>query len=329
MTLRRRDFLQLAAGAAALPATFGSARAQSYPARPVTMVVPVPAGGALDTVARIIAEGMRPTLGQPLIIENVTGASGTIGVNRVAKSAPDGHMIIYGAFATHVVSAAVYDLPYDPIGDFEPVGLISRTPWLIATKNALPVTDLKGLIAWLKANSDKASLGSAGPGSPSHIAGILFQQVTGTNFQFVPYRGTAPAMQDLVSGQIDLSIVDPIVCLPQFRAGRVKVHAVMAKSRTAMAPDIPTVDEAGAPGAHIAPWHAIWAPKGTPKPIVAKLNEAVVNALADPTVRQKLSEQSFELGTRDEQTPEYLATFHKAELERWRPIIKAAGIKPG
>jgi tripartite-type tricarboxylate transporter receptor subunit TctC len=329
MTLPRRRFLHLAAAAAALPALPRTARAQAYPSRPITMIVPVPAGGAMDTLARIVGQGMGTALGQPVVIENVTGASGSIGVGRVAHAAPDGYTLSYAAFATHVVSPATMSLPYDVLGDFAPIALISATPWLIAVKKDLPVSDLKGLIAWLKQNPDKASLGTAGVGSPSHIAAVLLQNLTGTRFQLVPYRGTAPAAQDLVAGQIDMSILDPVTCLPQLRAGRIKVLAVMAKSRTANAADVPTVDEAGSPGLYIAPWQAIWAPKGTPKEIIAKLNAAVVTTLADPAVRQKLAEQSYEVGPRAEQTPEYLGAFHKAETEKWWPIIKAAGIKGG
>jgi len=327
MIVGRRQFLQRAAGAATLLALPQHALAQTFPSRPITMVVPVPAGGAMDTLARIIAEGMKASLGQPVVIENVTGASGSIGVGRVARAAPDGNTIAYAAFVTHVLNAAIYQLPYDVVADFEPIAFIAGTPWLIVGKNDLPADDLKGLIAWLKANPDKASSGTAGPGSPSHLGGILFQNITGTRFQFVPYRGTAPIMPDLVGGQIDMAIVDPVTALPQFHARRIKVFAIMAKSRTATAPEVPTVDEAGVPGLHISPWQAIWAPKGTPREIVARLNGAVVDALSDPAIRKKLADQSYEIGPREEQTPEYLAAFHKAEIEKWWPIIKAAGIK--
>jgi tripartite-type tricarboxylate transporter receptor subunit TctC len=319
MMLRRRQFLHLAAGAVVLPAMPVAAQAQAFPSHPITMIVPVSAGGAMDMLARIVAQGMSASLGQPVIIENVTGASGAIGVGRVARATPDGYTLSYAAFATHVVSAATMTLPYDVIADFEPVALISATPWLIAAKNNLPANDLKSLVAWLKANPDKASLGTAGVGSPSHIGAVLLQNIT----------GTAPVIPDLVSGQIDMSILDPVTCLPQFRAGSMKVFAVMAKSRTANAPEVPTVDEAGAAGLYMAPWQAIWAPKGTPKDIIAKLNGAVVKTLADPAVRAKLAEQSYEVGPRVEQTPEYLGAFHKAETEKWWPIIKAAGIKGG
>jgi tripartite-type tricarboxylate transporter receptor subunit TctC len=281
----------------------------------------------MDTVARIVAEGMRQALGQTVVIENVTGASGSIGVGRVARATPDGYTISYGALVTHVVNAAVYQLPYDVVADFEPIAFIAGTPWLICAKKDLPADDLKGLIAWLKANPDKASSGTAGAGSPSHIGGILFQNITGTKFQLIPYRGTAPVIPDLVSGTLDMSILDPITALPQFRAGRFKVFAATSKTRTSTAPEVPTVDEAGVPGFYLSPWQAMWAPKGTPKEIVAKLNGAVVAALADPGLRKKLAEQSYEIGPREEQTPEYLAAFHKAEIEKWGPIIKAAGIK--
>jgi tripartite-type tricarboxylate transporter receptor subunit TctC len=329
MKLRRRQFLHLAAAVAAAPALPRAAGAQGFPSRPITIIVPVPAGGALDTNARLVASGMSPALGQPVVIENVTGASGSIGTGRVARSTPDGYTLIYGANVTHVLNAAVYNLNYDVVADFEPIALIGETPWLIVAKNDLPATDLRGLIAWLKANPDKGTCGTAGPGSPSHIAGVLFQQVTGTSFQFVPYRGVAPVIPDLISGNIDIAILDPITTLPQIRGGRIKAFAMMAKSRTATAPEIPTVDEAGAPGVYMSPWQAMWAPKGTPKDVVAKLNSAVVAALDDPAIRKKFAEQSYELTPRAQLTPEYLAKFHKEQIDKWWPIIKAAGIKPG
>ena len=328
--MKRRQFLRLIAGAAAAtPALPRLAEAQAYPSRPITMVVPVPAGGALDTNARLVAEGMRTALGQPVVIENITGASGSIGAGRVARATPGGYTLIYGAKVTHVLNGAVYNLNYDVVADFAPIALIGRTPWLIVGKKDLPANDLRGLIAWLKANPDKGTCGTAGPGSPSHIAGVLFQQVTGTSFQFVPYRGVAPVIPDLVGGQIDIAILDPITTLPQIRAGRIKAFAMMAKSRTAMAPDIPTTDEGGAPGVHMEPWQAMWAPKGTPKDVIAKLTGAVVAALSDPAIRKKFADQSYELTPREDLTPEHLAAFHKSEIEKWWPIIKKAGIKPG
>jgi len=329
MKLRRRQFLQLAAAAAALPALPRTAFAQAFPAKPITMVVPVPAGGALDTNARLIAEGMRAELGQAVVIENVTGASGSIGTGRVARAAPDGYNLVYGANVTHCLNAAVYNLNYDVVGDFTPVALIGWTPWLIVGKKDLPANDLKGLIAWLKANPDKGTCGTAGPGSPSHVAGVLFQKVTGTRFQFVPYRGVAPVIPDLIGGNIDIAILDPITTLPQIHSGRIKGFAMMAKKRTANAPDIPTTDEGGAPGVYMEPWQAIFAPKDTPKDVIARLNAGVVHALADANIRKKFIEQSYELPPREQQTPEYLAKFQKAEIDKWWPIIKAAGIKAG
>jgi tripartite-type tricarboxylate transporter receptor subunit TctC len=329
MKLSRRRLLQAAASTLIAPAMPATVRAQAFPSRQVTMVVPVPAGGALDTNARLIAEGMRATLGQPVIIENVSGASGSIGTGRVARSAPDGYTLVYGANVTHCLNAAVYDLNYDVVADFAPVALIGWTPWLIVGKKDLPVNDLKGLIAWLKANPDKGTCGTTGPGSPSHVAGVLFQKVTGTRFQFVPYRGVAPVIPDLIGGNIDIAILDPITTLPQIHAGGFKAFAMMAKSRTPTAPDIPTVDEGGAPGVYMEPWQAIFAPKGTPKDVIDKLNASVVSALADPGIRKKFADQSYELAPRDQETPEYLAKFQKAEIDKWWPIIKAAGIKGG
>jgi tripartite-type tricarboxylate transporter receptor subunit TctC len=329
MQYRRRQFLQFAAGAAVLPVLSRPAPAQAFPSRPITMVVPVPAGGALDTNARLVASGMTAALGQAVVIENVTGASGSIGTGRVARSAPDGYTLIYGANVTHVLNAAVYSLNYDVVTDFEPIALIGRTPWLIVGKKDLPANDMRGLIAWLKANPDKGTCGTAGPGSPSHIAGVLFQQVTGTRFQFVPYRGVAPVIPDLVGGQIDIAILDPITTLPQIREGRIKAFAMMAKTRTPAAPEIPTVDEAGAPGVYMSPWQAMFAPKGTPRDVIAKLNSAVVSALNDPAIQKKFADQSYEISKGEELTPEYLAKFHQSEIEKWWPIIKAAGIKAG
>jgi tripartite-type tricarboxylate transporter receptor subunit TctC len=326
MTLSRRRFLNLAI-AAALPAASKSATAEAYPSRPITMIVPVPAGGQMDSIARIVAERMRTPLSQPIIVDNATGASGTIGVGRVARATADGYTLLYGAWATQVVNGAVYALPYDLIDDFEPIVLTSITPWLIAAKYGVPANDLLALIDWLKANPDRVSAGTSGAGGPGHIGGVLFQKLSGTHFQFVPYRGMAPAMQDLVSGQIDLMIADPASAIPQFRANRIKIFAVTANSRLAAAPDIPTVDEAGLPGFYLAPWHGIWAPKGTARIIVEKLNAAVVDALADPSARQRLIDLGSNPPPPELQTPEALRAFHKAEIEKWWPIIKAANIR--
>jgi tripartite-type tricarboxylate transporter receptor subunit TctC len=327
MKLPRRRFLHLAAGAAALPALPRIARAQTYPSRLITIVVPYAAGGPTDVIGRILAEHMRAVLGQTVIVENVTGANGTIGVGRVARATPDGYTISIGHWSTHVVNGAIYQLQYDLLNDFEPISLIASNSYVIVAKNALPANDLKGFITWLKANPDKASEGTAGAGSPQHIGGVFFQKATGTRFQFVPYRGAAPAMQDLLAGQIDMIIDDPTNSLPHIRAGGIKAFAVTAKTRLAAAPDIPTVDEAGLPGFHFSRWHALWVPKGTPKSNVGRLNAAVVDALADPGVRARLADLGQEIFPREQQTPEALGAFQKAEIEKWWPIIKAANIK--
>jgi tripartite-type tricarboxylate transporter receptor subunit TctC len=327
LKLPRRKFLHLAAGAAALPAVSRIARAQAYPTRPISMIVPFVPGGATDVIARMLAERMRASLGQPVIIENVSGATGSIGVGRAARAAPDGYTLSIGHWSTHVVNGAIYPLQYDLLNDFEPISLISSNLHMIIARKTLPATSLKELIAWLKANPDKASAGTTGAGSPQHIGGVLFKNVTGTRFQFIPYRGGAPAMQDLVAGQIDFMIDDPTNALPQLRSGAIKAYAVAAKRRLVQAPDIPTVDEAGLPDFYYSRWHALWAPKGTPKDIIAKLNVAVVDALADSTMRARLADLAQEIYRREQQTPEALAAFQKAEIEKWWPIIKAAGIK--
>jgi tripartite-type tricarboxylate transporter receptor subunit TctC len=326
MKLPRRRFLHLAAGGAALPVLSPIARAQTYPSRPITLVVPFPAGGSTDAVGRILAERMRVSLGQAVVIENVGGAGGSIGVGRVARATPDGYTLDIGQWDTHVANGATFALSYDVVKDFEPIALLSSNPFLILAKKAVPADDLKGLVAWLKANPDKAS--QAIPTAGSHVAGLLFQKETGTRFAFVPYRGGGPAMQDLVAGRIDLMIIQAAVALPQVRAGAVKAYAVTASSRFAAAPEIPSVDELGLAGIHISGWFALFAPKGTPAAIVSKLNAAVVEALADPNVRARLENLGQEIFPREQQTPAALAAYHKAEIERWWPIIKAANIKP-
>jgi tripartite-type tricarboxylate transporter receptor subunit TctC len=300
---------------------------QPYPSRPVTIIVPFAAGGPTDVIARTMAQHMRTSLGQSVIVENVAGANGNIGVGRVARAAPDGYTISIGHWSTHVVNGAVYPLMHDVLKDFEPISLIATNSYLVVAKHAVPANDLKSFIAWLKANPDKASEGTAGPGSPQHVGGVFFQQATGTRFLFVPYRGAAPAMQDLLASQIDFIIDDPTNSLPHVRAGKIKAFAVTARSRLAAAPDVPTVDEAGLPGFYFSRWHALWAPKGTPRDVITKLNSAVVGALADPAVSSRLTDLGQELFPREQQTPEALGAYHKAEIDKWWPMIKAAGIK--
>jgi tripartite-type tricarboxylate transporter receptor subunit TctC len=316
--------------AAALTATLlgiDGASAQTYPSRPITLVVPLATGGSTDTIGRIVAEGMRPSLGQPIIVENTAGAGGTIGVGRVARAAPDGYTFLIGQWGTNVASGAIYSLQYDLLADFEPVALLATQPFLIVAKKTMPANDLKELIAWLKANADKASQGNSGVGTPSHVGGILFQNAIGARLQMVPYRSAGLSMQDLVAGQIDVMLDTPAVSLPQVRSGNIKAYAVTAKSRLQVAPEFPTVDEAGLPGFYFSFWHALWAPKGTPKSVIATLNAAAVKALADPTVNRRLTDIAQEIFPRDQQTPEALGAYQKAEIEKWWPIIKAAGIK--
>jgi tripartite-type tricarboxylate transporter receptor subunit TctC len=328
LKIPRRQFLHLAAGAASLPTVPRFAMAQAYPTRPITIIVPFAAGGPTDIVGRLLAERMRAALGQSVIVENSTGAGGTIGVGRVARATPDGYTLGLGIWSTHVVNGVIYTLQYDLVKDFEPVALISRGLGMIITaKKTMPAKDLHELIAWLKTNPDRASVGTAGVGSPPHVAAVLFRNLTDTRFQFVHYRGAAPAVQDLVAGNIDLILDSPTTSLPQVRAGSIKAYAVTAKSRLAAAPDIPTVDEAGLPEMYLSVWFALWAPKATPNDVIATLNLAARSALADPAMGARLADLAQESFPPDQQTPEALGALQKADIEKWWPIIRAAGIK--
>jgi tripartite-type tricarboxylate transporter receptor subunit TctC len=325
--LLRRRFLRLVALAAIMPAVSRIANAQAYPSRPITIIVPFPAGGPTDTLARILADHMTTSLAQPVIIENVTGAAGSIGVGRVARATPDGYTVSIGHWSTHVVNGATMSLPYDVLNDFEPVSLLADTPiWMVARKT-LPPKDLEDLIAWLKQNPGKATAGTVGVGGASDVTGTYFQRVTGTKFQFVPYRGSAPLNQDLVAGHIDLMLGMAAATYPLVRNGQIKAYAVMAKTRWWAAPDVPTMEEAGVPGLYASFWHGLWVPKGTPDVVIARLNSAVRSALADPAVRQRFADQGQEIPPQERQTPEVLGAHQKAEIEKWWPVIKAAGIK--
>jgi tripartite-type tricarboxylate transporter receptor subunit TctC len=305
-----------------------SASAQSYPSRPITVVVPFPAGGGSDLIARIVVERMRTSLGQPLIVENAAGASGSIGVGRVARAAPDGYTLVSGHWGTHVINGATLNLPYDLRTAFAPVAWLASGQQAIVAKKVMPAEDLRGFIAWLNSHPDEALMGTSGVGSVGHVNGIHFQKVTGTRFRFVPYRGIAPTMQDLVAGQIDMMITSTTDVIPQVRAGTIKAYAVSTDRRVAALPEIPTVDEAGLPGYHTQMWHALWAPAGTPVEVIAKLNAAAVEALADPSVRKRLADIGQDIPPRERQTPAALGAHHMAEIEKWWPVIKAAEIKP-
>jgi tripartite-type tricarboxylate transporter receptor subunit TctC len=302
------------------------ATAQEYPSRPINMVVPFPAGGPLDSVARIMAERMRVALGQAVVIDNVGGASGTVGIGRVIRATPDGYTIVAGGLPTNVLNGAVMALPYDPL-DIQPISLTIRAPLLVVARKSMPANDLKELITWLKANPDKASQGTGGIGATSHIAGVFFQQLSGTRFTLVPYRGAGPAMQDLLSEQIDMMIDPASGTLPQVRAGKIKAYAVTDDHRLAAAPDIPTAAEAGLPGFEIVNWQGFFAPKGTPPAVVDRLNAAIVETMADPAVRSRLMDLGQEIFPREQQTPAALGAINKADIEKWWPIIKAAGVR--
>ena len=314
--------IALAAGCA-----IGGANAQSFPSRPITILVPLAAGGSTDTIARIMAEGMRPHLGQPVIVENSPGAGGTTGVIRVARSAPDGYTVQIGQWGTNVASGAVYDLPIDLLKDLEPVALICTQPSMIVGRKTLPADSLKELIAWIKANPGKVTVGNAGIGSPGHVGGVFFQNTIGGQMQFVPYRSAGPASQDLLAGNIDMMMDTAATSGGHVRSGLLKAFAMTSNKRSAVVPDVPTTDEAGLPGFYFYFWHALWVPKGTPKEVIARLNEAVVKARNDPATHKRLADAGQEFFPADMNSPEALAKYQKDEIDKWWPVIKAAGIK--
>jgi tripartite-type tricarboxylate transporter receptor subunit TctC len=305
-----------------------NAAAQTYPNKSVTIIVPFAAGGPSDALARILGDRMKASLGQMFVVENVTGAAGSIGVGRAVRAAPDGYTISFGHLGTHVANGAIYPLPYDMLTDLEPVALLPSNPMVVVSRGNLPATNLKELLAWLKANQDKATAGTAGAGSGAHIAGVYLQSLTGLRLQYVPYRGTGPALNDLVGGQIDIIVDQASNSMQQIRSGRIRAYAITDSKRLKAAPEIPTAEEGGLPGFHMTLWSGLWLPKGTPKDIVVKLNAAAVEAMADPQVQKRLTDLGLELPAREQQTPQALGAWHKAEVEKWWPIIKKAGIKP-
>ena len=313
--------------ALAVLAAGGSALSENFPSHPITIIVPFSAGGPSDAMARVLAERMKATLGEALLIENVTGAGGSIGVGRAVRSLPDGYTISFGHLGTHVANGAIYKLGYDLVTDLEPVVLLPSNPMIVVSKNAVPAKSLKELIEWLKARPAPATAGTAGAGSGSHIAGLYFENVTGIKLQYVPYRGTAPAMNDLIAGQIDLIVDQTSNSIAQVRAGNIRAYAVTADRRLEQAPDVPTTDEAGLPGFHMTLWSGLWVPKGTPKDIVAKLNASAVDALNDPVVRGQLENLGLQMPPADQLSPEALGSWQKAEIAKWWPMIKAANVK--
>jgi len=305
----------------------GMARAENFPSHPITVIVPFAAGGPSDAMMRILGERMKTTLGEAILVENVTGAGGSIGVGRAVRSPPDGYTLSFGHLGTHVANGAVYKLGYDLVADLEPVVLLPSNPMIIVSKNAVPAKSLSELLAWLRSLTTPAAAGTAGAGSGSHIAGLYFESVTGIKLQYVPYRGTAPAMNDLVAGQIDLIVDQTSNSINQVRAGTIRAYAVTDDKRVDQAPDIPTTDEAGLPGFHMTLWSGLWVPKGTPNEIVTKLNAAAVDALNDPAVRKQLENLGLQMPPSDQMTPDALGAWQKAEIAKWWPMIKAANVK--
>jgi tripartite-type tricarboxylate transporter receptor subunit TctC len=323
----RRQFLHLAAGATALPAASRIARAQTYPSRPITMIVPFAPGGISDVMGRTIAEPLRAILGQPVIVENVSGAGGSIGVGRAVRAPPDGYTLNIGTISSHVLAGALYNLPFDLLKDLQPIAALVSEPILVVGRKNMPAQSLKDLIAWLRANPDKASQGHAGVGGVGHVSGVFFQRETNTHFQFVPYRGGGPALQDLLAGHTDLEMEPTSNFLEQVRAGNLKPYAIAGKARLSIAPDIPTVDEAGLPGFHRSTWVGLWMPKGASSEVIRQINTAVQTALAEPSLQTRVAQLGQEIFSHEQQTPGGLATFQRSEIEKWWPIIKAANIR--
>lgn len=304
-----------------------AAVAQGYPSRSITLVVPFSAGGPTDTIGRMLAERIGRSLGQTVVVENVVGAGGTIANAKVMQAPPDGYTIEVGHIGTHVFAPAVQQLKVDYVNGFEPLALVATNPQVMLSKKEVPAKDLKELIAYVKANPGKVSFGTGGAGTPAHIMGVYFGNQIGAPLNIVHYKGAAPAMQDLVAGHIELSFDQAATGVGYAKGGRLRAYAITQRTRLPSAPEIPTVDEAGMPGFHMTIWHAFWAPKGTPADVVAKLNAAFREALADPAVRKRMEDIGQEIPPPDQQTPEALRAHHKAETEKWWPLINSAGIR--
>jgi tripartite-type tricarboxylate transporter receptor subunit TctC len=323
MNAIRRTIVAVAAGCALA----GAALAQDYPARQITVIVPFPAGGSTDIQARLLAEPMRQALGQPVVVQNVPGAGSTIGVGRAVQAAPDGYTLIVGNWTSHVGAGAVYPVSWHPVNDLEPVAILATTTLIIAARTGLPVANGKELVAWLKANPDSATFATVGAGSGAHVCGIYFEQKTGTKFRYVPYKGGGPVMTDLLANQVDLFCGEASQMLGHFQSGKIKPLVVMSKQRWRPMPDVPTMEETGASDTYIAFWQGMWAPKGTPRPVIAKIADAVARAFADPVVIKRLTELGQDLPAREQVNPKALAAYHKSEIDKWWPLIKGAGIK--
>ncbi len=322
----KRAFLRTLVASLCIPAAF-PAIAETWPSRAITLIVPFPAGGPTDVLARILAARLKDALGQSVVVENVSGAGGTIAVGKAVRSPPDGYTVCIGQMTSHVMSGAAYTTTYDLLKDLEPVSLLTFSPLWVVGRSTLPGSNLQDIVAWMKANPDKASIATIGTGSPAHVWAVFFQEQTGTRAQLVPYRGAAPAIQDMIGGRIDLAALEASSTLPYVKSGQIKAFAVLTGARWSAAPDVPTTGEAGLPGLEMPYWNGLWVPKGTPREIVARLNRAVVETLADPAIRQRLLEMGQEIPTREQQTPEGLRARHTADIDKWWPIMKAANIR--
>lgn len=313
--------------ACALVVASSLSQAQPFPSKPITVIVPLAAGGAVDRMVRILGESMRETLGQPVLVENVGGAGGTLGIARVARAPADGYTLSIGTWGTHVVNEAIFSPSYELVKDFEPVALLPSVPYWMVGKKDLPPKDMRELIAWLKANGDKASGGTVGGAGGATMCSVYFQNASQTKYQLVPYKGGAPALNDLIAGQIDVMCDLAANSLPQVKSGHIKAYAVMAKQRWFGAPDVPTADEAGLKGVEVTTWHGAWAPKGTPPDVVERLGKALMTAMADPAIRKRLADMGMDIPPPAQQTASALAAHQKAEIEKWWPIVNASGLK--